>query len=449
MPKFGESIVEGTIGRWLKQPGEWIERDEPLVEIQTDKVNADVPSPVAGVVQQLLLPDGATAAVGTDIAVIGDVPLASAPGPISGHPASEPHVPGLPGQPSELDEQLETAVRSGSPASPPRVAHAELAHRDPPAEHVDPSRVARRLYTPVVLRMAQEHGLDLAAIDGSGLGGRVTRKDVERFLGEGPLTPGPIQPTAKQAAVSTLPPLAVPSRPAHAVPTAEPERRPLTPMRRAIADHVSQARRDIPDAWATVEVDVTGLASYRASARAEWLAREGHELSYLPFFLKAVVAGLRAVPELNASWAGDHVVVHREYHVGIAVALEQGLVVPVLRSVDGFSVAGLARALSALVEKARSGRLVAEDLQGATFTLNNTGALGSVLSQPVVPLGQAGIVTMEAVVKRPVVIAGDGIAVRSVMNCCLSFDHRIIDGAQALRFLRTLKGQLETVSDEP
>jgi 2-oxoisovalerate dehydrogenase E2 component (dihydrolipoyl transacylase) len=194
-----------------------------------------------------------------------------------------------------------------------------------------------------------------------------------------------------------------------------------------------------------VEIDVTALVRQRAELLPEWHAREGFELTFLPFFVKAVLAGLRAAPELNATWAGDRIAVHHDYHLGIAVSVPQGLVVPVLRDADQLSIAGLAKALRGLVQKARGGRLVAEDLAGATFTVNNPGSLGSVLSQPIVPVGQAGIVTMEAIVKRPAVVADDAIAVRSVMNSCLSFDHRILDGAQALQFLRTVKEQLETV----
>jgi pyruvate/2-oxoglutarate dehydrogenase complex dihydrolipoamide acyltransferase (E2) component len=216
-------------------------------------------------------------------------------------------------------------------------------------------------------------------------------------------------------------------------------------MRRAIADHMSRARTEIPDAWSMIEVDATRLERQRAGYQAEWQAREGYELTFLPFFVKAVLAGLRAVPELNASWAGDHILVHRQYHLGIAVSVENGLIVPVLRDADQLSVAGVARNLREIIQKARQGKLTREDLQGATFHVNNPGSLGSILSQPVVPLGAAGIVTMEAIVKRPVVTAEDSIAIRSMLNCCLSFDHRVLDGAQALRFLRTIKEQIETV----
>jgi 2-oxoisovalerate dehydrogenase E2 component (dihydrolipoyl transacylase) len=208
---------------------------------------------------------------------------------------------------------------------------------------------------------------------------------------------------------------------------------------------MTRARAEIPDAWSLVEVDVSHLSKQRDAVQAEWQAREGYELTYLPFFIKAVLAGLRAVPELNATWAGDHIVVHRERNLGIAVSVDNGLVVPVLRGADQLSVAGVARQLRQIVQKARVGKLVLEDLQGATFHVNNPGALGSIMSQPIVPIGAAGIVTMEAIVKRPVVTADDAIAIRPLMNCCLSFDHRVLDGAQALRFLRTIKEQIETV----
>jgi 2-oxoisovalerate dehydrogenase E2 component (dihydrolipoyl transacylase) len=216
-------------------------------------------------------------------------------------------------------------------------------------------------------------------------------------------------------------------------------------MRRAIADHMTRARADIPDAWSLTEIDMSNLVRYRQTLQTDWQARQGYELTYLPFFIKAVLAGLRAVPELNASFHGDHITIHRQYNLGIAVSVENGLVVPVLRGADQLSVAGIAGALRALIQKARSGKLAADDLQGGTFTVNNPGSLGSIMSQPIVPVGQAGIITMEAIVKRAVVTTEDAIAIRSMMNSCLSFDHRVLDGSGALLFLRTLKHQLETV----
>jgi 2-oxoisovalerate dehydrogenase E2 component (dihydrolipoyl transacylase) len=468
MPQLGESVAEGTIGRWLKQPGDRVERDEPLVEIQTDKVNAEVPSPVAGFLQQILLPEGTTAAVKTDMAVIGDEPVGSAPPPEAAPTAQGPE--GTTTQRTfSYDKNLTGGVvgqRDGETPPPEPAPAPSPAAAPSPA----PESGAKRFYTPVVLRMAEEHNIDLSQIQGSGTLGRVTRKDVERAIAAGttsaPARGEPVEPRAGQLPTTT--PSAEPARrpaPApgeHAEPVrrqapargepVEPgagqtpdEERALSPMRRAIADHMARARADIPDAWSLVEIDVTRLVRYRASALPDFQAREGFELTYLPFFIKAVLAGLRAVPELNATWQGDHITVHNQYHLGIAVSLDNGLIVPVLRDADRLSIAGLASALRTVVQKARGGKLTLDDLQGATFTVNNPGSLGSIMSQPIVPVGQAGIVTMESIVKRPIVTGDDAIAVRSMMNSCLSFDHRILDGAQALHFLRTVRQQLETV----
>jgi 2-oxoisovalerate dehydrogenase E2 component (dihydrolipoyl transacylase) len=429
MPQLGESVSEGTIGRWLKQPGDRVERDEPLVEIQTDKVNAEVPSPVAGILQQILLPEGATAAVKTDMAIIGDESVSP------------------------------TFTYDSSPGG------GVVGHREEEAPPANGSSVGKRFYTPVVLRMAEEHALDLSTIEGTGAHGRVTRKDVERAIaaaqGGAPPPTAPAPPAASAPSPPAAPPTVAPAyapspgAPAHPPTTVPPpaagasEDVALTPMRRAIAEHMSRARADIPDAWSLTEIDMTRLVKYRDSLQADWQRKEGYELTYLPFFVKAVLAGLRTVPELNASWAGDHVRVHHAYNLGIAVSVPNGLVVPVLRGADQLSIAGVANALRALIQKARAGKLSPDDLQGATFTVNNPGALGSIMSQPIVPVGTAGIVTMEAIVKRPVVTPDDAIAVRSMMYSCLSFDHRVLDGAGALLFLRTLKNELETVEYPP
>ncbi len=424
LPQLGESVAEGTIGRWLKKPGDRVERDEPLVEIQTDKVNAEVPSPVAGILQQILLPEGTTAAVKTDMAIIGDeAPAASepaAPEPASPEPAAAPPPPAF---------TYDTSAGGGV------VGHREPEEPVPNGE--------KRFFTPVVLRMAQEHDIDLATIQGTGAHGRVTRKDVERAiagrLGTSPTGRGRAVSAGEGATAAEAQPSPSP------LPEVEGLSTPLSPMRRAIAEHMARARAEIPDAWSLAEIDVTRLVRYRQSLQAEWQQREGYELTYLPFFIKAVLAGLRAVPELNATFHDNRVTIHRQYHMGIAVSLENGLVVPVLRDADQLSVAGHARALRQIVQKARGGKLALDDLQGATFTVNNPGSLGSIMSQPIVPVGQSGIVTMEAIVKRPIVTADDAIAVRSMMNSCLSFDHRVLDGAGALKFLRTLREQLETL----
>jgi len=433
MPQLGESVSEGTIGRWLKQPGDRVERDEPLVEIQTDKVNAEVPSPVAGILQKILLPEGTTAAVKTDMAIIGDEAMASAPSPSAD---DQPTAQGPEGTKPER-----SAPEAKASAPPPLTFTYDKgagggvvgARDDEPAASTPHDAGTKRFYTPVVLRIAEEHGIDLSNVQGTGGQGRVTRRDVERLIGGAP--PSATAPPTVERVETPPPPVA-------GVEGAE--QRALTPMRRAIAEHMARARKEIPDAWSLVEIDMTNLVKHRASLQPEWQAREGYELTYLPFFIKAVLAGLRAVPELNATWAGDHIAIHRQYHLGIAVSIDAGLVVPVLRDAEQLSVAGVARALREIIRKARGGKLTVDDLQGATFTVNNPGSLGSIMSQPIVPVGQAGIVTMESIIKRPIVTADDAIAVRSMMNSCLSFDHRVLDGAQALTFLKTLKHELET-----
>ena len=473
MPQLGESVAEGTIGRWLKKPGDRVERDEPLVEIQTDKVNAEVPSPVAGILQQILLPEGTTASVKTDMAIIGD----EAP---SGGDSRPPAQESPAAQGPEGTTTQRTPAESAA-ASPPPLAFTYdkssgggvVGHREeePAPTPTSDGTGTKRFYTPVVLRMAEEHGIDLSTVQGSGAHGRVTRRDVERAIERGPAAePAAPPPAAAPAPVAAAPapaatpvqpspspapqPAAAPPASAAAPPAPQPSAAPpqagdqqvaLTPMRRAIAEHIARARAEIPDAWSLVEIDMSNLVRYRQALQAEWQAREGYELTYLPFFIKAVLAGLRAVPELNATFAGDHLVLHRQYNLGIAVSVNNGLVVPVLRDADQLSIAGVARALRPLIQRARSGRLTMDDLQGATFTVNNPGSLGSIMSQPIVPVGQTGIVTMEAVIKRPFVTNDDAIAIRSMMNSCLSFDHRALDGAGALTFLRTLKRELETV----
>ena len=444
MPQLGESVSEGTIGRWLKKPGDRVERDEPLVEIQTDKVNAEVPSPVAGILQQILLPEGTTASVKTDMAIIGDEAPSGSESPPA--PQERPAAQGPEGTTTQR-----TPAESAAASPPPLTFTYDkssgggvVGHREeqPASTPTSDGAGTKRFYTPVVLRMAEEHGIDLSTVQGSGAHGRVTRRDVERAIEQAPAArPAPPQPVA--------PPVSTPQAPAPQ-PSAAPAQAgdqevALTPMRRAIAEHMARARAEIPDAWSLVEIDMTNLVRHRQSLQAEWQAREGYELTYLPFFIKAVLAGLRAVPELNATFAGDHIVLHRHYNLGIAVSVGNGLVVPVLRDADQLSVAGVARALRPLIQRARSGRLTMDDLQGATFTVNNPGSLGSIMSQPIVPLGQTGIVTMEAVVKRPMVTSDDAIGIRSMMNSCLSFDHRALDGSGALKFLHTLRRELETV----
>ena len=459
MPQLGESVAEGTIGKWLKAPGERIERDEPLVEVITDKVNAEIPSPVAGVVERIVVPEGETVPVGAELAVIGDGVGASEQ-PTEGGVVSGSELPSETTGPTTLDaaEQVATtqeqvpqgpsgAASTAGPVAIQREGEDGTAAEAPAAADGDggPKRAS-----PLVRRLAREHGVDLSQVSGSGLGGRVTKDDILGYIesrGARPALPGapgpaPAAPTPPPAAAAPVAP-PPPSMAATGEVGPEEELVPLTPMRRAIAEHMVRSVQTSPHAWGMVEIDVTGLVRLRESVLRDWQARDGFELTYLPFFIKAVVEALRENPTMNARWSDRGVVLKRQIHIGIAVAVKDGLVVPVIRDADQKSIAGLAHAVRDLAQRGRAGRLAMDELQGGTFTVNNTGALGSIASGPIINQPQAGIITMEAIVKRPVVLADDAIAIRSMMNACLAFDHRITDGAEALRFLQAVKGRVE------
>jgi len=416
MPQLGESVVEGTIGTWLKSVGDRVEKFEPLVEVITDKVNTEIPSPVSGVLHQILAEEGATVAVGTPIAVLVTADEGAA-GPATG----------VAGQ------------RSAAGA---------------------PEPLPRGVYSPLVRRLAREYGVDLRQVKGSGAGGRVTKRDVLAYVAQRAQpastgAPGAVvpPPAARVAAPSAVPPATLEAPepvPAPATGAArEPgdELIPPDPVRRAIAQRLALSKQTIPHAWTMVEVDVSKLVAWREQVKEEFRRREGVELTYLPFFIKSVVESLKEFPLLNASWQDDGILVKKCIHIGVAVGLESGLVVPVVRDADRLSIAGLARTLGDLIGRARAGKLGLDDVQGATFTVNNTGAFGSVASYPVISPPQAAIITMEAIVRRPVVV-GDAIAIRSIMNVCLSFDHRVTDGLYVGRFLQSVKRRLESLGPE-
>ena len=293
----------------------------------------------------------------------------------------------------------------------------------------------RRRYSPAVQRLADEHGIDLSQVQGTGISGRITRKDVLAY------TEAQAQSTVIDAPAASAPTISTVSV------SADEERMPLSPVRRMIAANMKRSASEIPAAWSITEVDVSGLVRRRQALRDDFQRREGVNLTYLHFVIKAVVESLRENPLLNSSWADDAIILKKRINIGIAVAAPDGLVVPVLRDADTLSVAGIAVRASDLTSRARQGKLAVEDVQGGTFTLNNTGALGSIASQPIINHPQAAILTTEAVVKRPVVI-GDAIGIRSLMNICLTFDHRIMDGAEASAFSNAVKRRLEAISDD-
>ena len=436
LPQVGESVTEGVIGKWLRRVGDSVEKYDPLVEVVTDKVNMEMPSPVSGVLTHILAQEGETVPMGAPIAEIeveGEVPAQTEPSaPAAPEPRAAPTPPagttgvllkdvapvgptGSGGVPSVPESQAapvapQTVLRTAAPASPARQRQ-------------------RRRYSPVVMRLAQEHDLDLSILQGTGIGDRVTKKDVLRHLEAAP------------------PAVAEPVAPAPATPQSDETRLAITPTRRLIAANMTRSATEIPQAWSITEVDVSGLVARREALKEGFREREGVNLTYLPFVLKAVAEALKENPLVNSSWAEDAIILKRRINIGVAVAAPAGLIVPVLRDADALSVSGLARRLDDLTRRARAGELALDDVQGGTFTLNNTGTLGSVASQPIINHPQAAILTTEAIVRRPAVV-GDGIAIRSVMNICFTFDHRIMDGAEASAFTNTVKHRLEAIGPD-
>ena len=406
MPEVGETVTEGTIEKWLKQPGEKVEKYEPIVEINTDKVNVELPSPVSGTVTEHLVKEGETVPIGTALAMIDEV-------------AGETPADTAPPKPVAAPEPI-AAVASTAPA----------AKRDTNGARGEPNRA-----TPRVRRVAAELGVDLATISGTGPGGRVVEADVRAAASGG------------ATAVAERPAVAA-AKPKPIAAGAEEEAVALTGIRKTIAKRMSESAFSAPHAWLVVESDVSKLVKLRNEKKEAFHQRHGVDLTYLPFVAHAVAQCLLDHPYLNASWAEDKIILRKRVHLGIAVATERGLLVPVIRDADRMSVTGLALSMSELGEKTRDNKLALEDVQGGTFTLDNTGAFGSIISMPIINLGQSAIISMETITKRPVVIEGDAIAVRSMLNTCLSFDHRVLDGHQAGAFLRDVKARLEAYGPE-
>jgi len=428
MPEVGETVTEGTIERWLKQPGDKVEKYEPIVEINTDKVNVELPCPVSGTLTEILVQEGETIPVGAALAQIetaeGEVPAEIAPPA----PAEEP-------KPAEAPNEKAPVAASGGEA--PR-AEAAPAATAPAADGRDGAGERRRA-TPRVKRLAEELGVSLAQLTGSGPGGRIVEEDVRAAASGGKA------PTAAPATTAT----AERAAPAPAAkPGAEEETVPVTSIRRTIAQRMAASAFSAPHAWLAMDADVTDLVALRNAAKEAFRQRHGIDLTYLPFMAYAVVQSLLEHPYLNASWAEDKIILRRRINLGIAVATDRGLLVPVVHDADRLSVTGLAQAMHELGEKSRNNKLQLEDVQGGTFTLDNTGAFGSVISMPIINLGQAAIISLEAITKRPTVVAGNAIGVRSVVTLCISFDHRILDGHQAGAFLQAVKKRLESIGPD-
>src|SRR5438094_2734301 len=409
MPQLGESVTEGTVDKWLKHEGDMVKRDEPLVEVVTDKVNAEIPSPFEGKLVKIAVAEGETVRVGAVIAQIETAAAtAAAPAQAKAKEAGSAH--------AEVPPE-------------PAAGNAPVAQAAAPAEHTDGGERAR--LSPAVRKLAAEHGIDPTSLKGSGMGGRVTRDDILAATGDA-------QPAVAAQAPAPPAPSPAPARPDGK----REELVKLSVMRKSIAEHMVRSLATSPHAWTLQEVDVTNLVRYREAEKDSFKARHGGALTYLPFVAQIVCEALKEFPWLNSSWSDDGVILKRYVNLGIAVSIPDGLIVPVLKDADQRGFTDLVRSLNDLIERARNKQLKPDDVQGGTFTLNNTGATGSVASQPIINQPQAAILTTESIVRRPVVI-GDGIAVRNMMNMALSFDHRLIDGMMAGQFVGFITKRLE------
>jgi len=450
MPQMGESIFEGTITKWLKKPGDKVERDEPLFEISTDKVDAEIPSPSAGVLKEIKVGEGQTVPIQTIVGVIDAAgSVAAAPAPAPAKPAAAAPVPAK-------------APVAAAPAPPqPRPAAPAPAAAPMASAPVSSGSSGERIHSsPLVRRMAKEHGIDLSAVEGTGAGGRISKQDIEALIAAGG-APAAAPPAAYSAPAPTAssrpapPPAAAPGvsgGQVHvALETAVPrekmyfgnyEVQPMSAMRQRIAEHMVASKRVSAHVYSVDEIDMTKVAALRAKSKDEFEKRYETKLTFMPFFVKAAVAGLRSFPTLNASLDGTNVILHKEINIGIAVALDWGLLVPVVKNADEKNILGIQRNMNDLAERARSKKLKPEEVQESTFSITNPGVFGGLFGLPVISQPNVGILGLGAIEKRPVVI-NDSIAIRSMCYVTLSYDHRVVDGAIAHQFLHKVKETLE------
>ena len=411
MPQLGESVHEGTISKWLVKPGDKVVEFEPMLEVDTDKVSAEVPAPVTGILKEILAKEGQTVQAGAEIAVVelaaaGEAAKTDGKAPAKTAPA-----------PTMVEEKAAPAA-------------AEPEKPRPPAAPAPVLETGEHRHSPAVQMVADELKVDLTGVQGTGIGGRITKKDVQEYAAK-----------AKQAPPAAAAPAA------RLAPTERDEVVQLTRIRRLIAENMTRSKSTIPHAWQTQEADMSGVVANRNANKGAFQKQEGFSLTYLPYVMAAAISALREHPEVNATFNETELIVHHDINLGISVGLEDTLVVPVVRRADGLSIAGLARAVNDLATRARGKQLKADDLAGGTFTVNNSGTFGTLFSYSVINPGQAGILTMEAIVERPVAVNGL-IGIKPMMYLCFSFDHRVLDGLQAARFLTSCRKWLEAVSLE-
>jgi 2-oxoglutarate dehydrogenase E2 component (dihydrolipoamide succinyltransferase) len=430
MPQMGESIVEGTITKWLKKPGDKVQRDEPLFEISTDKVDAEIPAPASGVLQEIKVTEGTTVSVNTivgTIAVDGEAAAPAkptAPAPAAGKPAA-----------------AKSEEKKAAPASPPPATPAPAAHEE--------DEEARS--SPLVRKIAREHGVNLSQVSGTGLGGRITKQDILSFIemSSAPAT------TPAQAPAPSAPPASAPtstaSRPTALAPYPG-DLVPMTNMRKLIAKHMIESRRTSAHVHCMYEVDFTRIVNLRNKHKTGFEQRHGARLTFMPFFVRAAVIAIQQWPIINATLEGDNIRYHRQINMGIAVALDWGLIVPVLKNAGDLNFLGLQRGISDLGERARTKKLKPDDVEGSTFTVTNPGQFGAVFGLPIINQPNSAILGVGGITKQPMVITDkdgtDSIAIRSVVHLTLGYDHRIIDGAVADQFMALVKKNLETWGEE-
>ncbi|MEK6269021.1 MAG: 2-oxo acid dehydrogenase subunit E2 [Planococcus sp. (in: firmicutes)] len=423
MPQLGESVTEGTIEKWLVQPGDHVNKYDPLAEVNTDKVTAEVPSSFTGIIKELIASEGETLAVGEIVCTIETEGGSAAP--------VEETKPATEEKPADKKEEPKSSSAPVKPAG------------------------AKGRYSPAVLRLAQDNGIDLTQVEGSGNEGRITRKDLMKLIDSGNIPKAGDAPAAQAAPTQQEQPAAQPSAPAAPKAASAPIESapgdieiPVSGVRKAIAANMLKSKHEAPHAWMMIEVDVTNLVQYRDSIKGEFKKKEGFNITYFAFFVKAVSQALKEFPMMNSMWAGDKIIQKKDINISIAVASDSALFVPVIKNSDEKSVKGIGKEVNELALKARSGKLKSADMQGGTFTVNNTGSFGSVQSMGIINHPQAAIMQVESIVKRPVIMDNGMIAARDMVNLCLSLDHRVLDGLVCGQFLARVKEILENMSKE-
>ena len=450
MPQLGETVIEGTILKWLKQEGDQVALDEPLFEISTDKVDTEVPSSAAGTLTKILVPEGETVAVGTEVAEIGEAGAgagAAAAPETAAQPAAETSMaaPATAGNAGGADVSSAATPPASQPSPEPEPSQMAAS-----STGALPDRGARsQILSPLVRRLATEHGVDLAQVTGTGTGGRITKNDVLAFVASG----GQAAPAAAPGAVPAAAPAAAPAvapapvlQPAAVAPVpaaAGEEIVPVTHIRKLIGEHMKASLEVSARAWNAVEVNMENVARLRDRAKDAFKAREGFGLTYMPFVTKAVTDALLVYPMVNSELRGEEIAVKHFVNMGIAVSYDEGLIVPVLKGVDTMNLLGIARGINDLAARARAKKLQPDEVHGGTFTITNPGPFGSLVSVPIINQPQTGILAFDSVEKRPVVI-DDTIAIRHMVYLSMSWDHRVIDGALAAQFLSRIKQNLET-----